>query len=259
MVREGTAEQVAWWIHQSQRVLFFTGAGISTESGIPDFRTPGGLWEKYPSKELTFEKFMESAKYRALHWQFFWEMKKTISSSVPNPAHWAIAELEKRGKLHGVITQNIDDLHQKTGISLENLVQLHGDIRRIHCLSCGREFNIEELSFGIEEFIPPNCQQCNGLLRPGVVFFGETMPPKEIDRAKHRAFTCDLCFSVGSSLIVYPAAHLPFLARQQGAKLIIVNQQPTHGDEMADAVFHGKAGEIINTIWHKYKAVTNTA
>jgi len=241
--------QVADWVNLSQRILFFTGAGISTESGIPDFRSPGGLWEKFDPSLLTYQQFIESEENRILCWKLFYELNEILKDTFPNSAHLFIAEIEKWGKLHGVITQNVDNLHQQAGNSDRLVIELHGTMEKVNCLICKTTYNkeiiIERIKKGEKA---PRCSYCSGILKPGIVLFGEDMPAVEMERAKNRAVTCDLCISIGSSLVVYPAAHIPFVARQQGARLVIINQDDTHADEMADAVLHGQAAQIMKNL-----------
>ena len=244
-----TVDLVAQWVVNSNNIVVFTGAGISTESGIPDFRSPGGLWDRFDPNEFTYQSFLASEENRKIRWQFYQEMYKTFSQARPNPAHLAIAELEKMNKLNAVITQNIDNLHQQAGNSPEKVIEIHGTLEQVKCLNCNSRFNKEQVIARLEKGEEvPRCHDCTGILKPATISFGEAMPQEEMKKAQEQIQQCDLCFSIGSSLVVYPAAQFPLTAKQQGARLVIVNREPTHADPLADAVLHGTAGEIMKKI-----------
>ena len=241
-------ERVAAFIASAKKVVVFTGAGISTESGIPDFRSPGGIWARYDPDEFTYQMFVSSHEIRKKHWKFFEESGLTMQAQ-PNLAHYAIAELEKIGKLDCIITQNVDELHQKAGNSPEKVIQVHGDMSRVKCLSCGRISPMSEARERVrrgEEV--PYCESCGGILKPDGVFFGEPLPAWELSEATTRARNCDLCIVIGSSLVVYPAAFMPQYAVQSGAKLVIINRDPTDLDRSADIRIHESAGETMSKI-----------
>jgi len=249
---EYLCERVADLIVRSRRVVVFTGAGVSTESGIPDFRSQGGIWERYDPDDFTIQKFLESPQTRRLMWRMLSE--EFFKDVKPNPAHYAIAELERLGKLECVITQNVDDLHQRAGNSPERVFELHGNMRWALCLNCGRRYTMEEVRvrLGAGEEIP-DCLECRGILKPAGVFFGEPLPAEELSRATWHSRNCDLFIVVGSTLVVYPAAYMPMYAVQSGAKLVIVNLSPTPMDHLATALLRYKAGEALPKIVDKVK------
>lgn len=256
MGNTATAEQIekaAGLIVHAQRVVIFTGAGVSTESGIPDFRSPGGIWERFDPDEFTYDKFLNRPECRKKFWQLFRD--ETFRTARPNPAHYAIADLERLGKLDCIITQNIDNLHQEAGNSPERVIELHGTMKLAKCLECGKRYPFEQieqlLDHGVET---PRCMECNGLLKSATISFGEPMPVRETEEAQRRASACDLFLVIGSSLVVYPAAHMPRYAVESGAKLIIVNLDPTHLDSYANVLIHGKAGEAMSMVVERVKA-----
>jgi len=246
-------EEAADLIAGSRRVVVFTGAGISTESGIPDFRSPGGIWSKYDPEDFTYQKFVSDPESRRMHWQLIGQGSLTKEAQ-PNPAHLAIAELERIGKLECVITQNVDDLHRKAGNSPDRVFELHGNMKWVRCLDCGVRYPMEEirkwLNTGVEI---PDCQACNGMLKPDGVFFGEAMPERTLTRAIYRSKNCDLFIVIGSTLLVTPASYMPSYAVEYGAKLIIVNLSETPMDRRATVLVHGKAGEIMPRIVERVK------
>jgi NAD-dependent deacetylase len=240
--------RVAEMIAKAGHVVVFTGAGVSTESGIPDFRSPGGLWTRFDQADFTIDRYIASPEARQKHWRFLMD-GGLFKDKGPNAAHRAIAELEALGRLGCVITQNIDNLHQKAGNTPEKIYELHGNMRWIRCLDCGQRFPLEEIlgeSGAAEE--APSCKRCGGILKPDVIFFGEALPAETLEEATRHAACCDLLIVVGSSLVVYPAAALPVYAKQSGAKLVIVNLTPTPADPMADVVINGSAGEVMGRL-----------
>jgi NAD-dependent deacetylase len=234
-------------IAESKRVVAFTGAGLSAESGIPTYRGEGGMWTKYdPNKYANIDYFMENPKY---YWEFFRDVRyPVISKAQPNGAHHALAELEKHGKLKTVITQNIDGLHQ--GAGQENVIELHGNTRRIMCLDCGKEHTMDEAFEMLRTQLPPKCA-CSGALKPDVVFFGESLPMAALDGAGDAALNCDCFLAIGSSLVVMPAAQFPVIAKRNGAKLAIINLGNTPLDDMADVLIEGKAAEVLHSVVHE--------
>jgi NAD-dependent deacetylase len=240
--------RVAEMIAKARDVVVFTGAGVSTESGIPDFRSPGGFWTKFDPEDFTITRFLENPGTRRKQWRFLLSGDLFRDAS-PNRAHQAIAALEAMGKLDCVITQNIDNLHEKAGNDPERVFELHGNMRWIRCLDCGERFPVEEiLERHRTEEDPPPCGGCGGILRPDVVFFGEALPDEPLGEATRRASRCDLLIVIGSSLVVYPAAYMPLYAKQSGAGLVIVNWTPTPADRIADVVIHAAAGEVMERI-----------
>ena len=254
MVTEEQIEKVAQMIIESKYAIILTGAGISTESGIPDFRSPGtGLWTKVDPYEFgTARVFDENPSN---FFELARELAPTLVSARPNPGHKAIAKLQKMGYIKVVITQNIDDLHQRA--HSKNVIEVHGNIRDAYCQRCEKKFPIWKL---VEDFIVhqsiPTCE-CGGLLRPDVVMFGEQ--PHHIPEAFQHAENCDLCLVIGSSLVVMPINMVPQIALNHGAKLIIINHGPaaeTHLDRMATLVIHGKAGEVLPKVLEKIKQLS---
>jgi NAD-dependent deacetylase len=232
-------EEVSSWVRAARSAVFFTGAGISTESGIPDFRSPTGLWTRYDPREMTFQKFVASADVRKLSWQ----MRRELFSRTyePNEGHRAIARLEELGHVRGVVTQNIDRLHQAAGS--RSVLELHGHVTETGCLSCDWTAPTTEVLSWEED--DPRCRDCGGILKPRTISFGQAMPAEAVAEAARWSREADLFFAVGSSLVVYPAAALPAEAVHAGARLVIVNDEPTPYDDVAHAVLRGKAGRIL--------------
>ncbi len=247
-------EEAAELVASAERIVVFTGAGVSTESGIPDFRSPGGIWSRYDPSDFTIQKFLSGREGRRRIWRGLLESGLLTAKAEPNPAHYAVAELERMGKLVCVITQNVDGLHQKAGNSPEKVVELHGNMRWAVCLSCKRRFPLEEVVRRIEEGDEdPHCAECGGILKPDAVFFGEPLPEEALRRAEAAAFSCDLCIVMGSSLVVYPAAFIPQYARRAGAELIIINRDPTPLDPLARVRISAKVGEVMPRIVRRAK------
>ena len=241
-------DAVAQLIIGSKKVIFFTGAGISTESGIPDFRSPGGIWENFNPGDFTYQKFTSNAETRRIWWQLFRE--RGFSSEIrPNAAHHAIAELERMGKLTAVITQNIDNLHQMAGVPEDKVLELHGNIKWTRCLNCGRLHSYDKSMTRLEAGEKVHgCTKCGGILKPGIVFFGEMLSGALFDRAFDLACQADLLIVVGSTLIVYPAAQIPLAALESGTKLVIINLSSTPLDSRACAVIRTKASQAMTRI-----------
>ena len=227
------------------RVVAFTGAGISAESGIPTYRGDEGVWNKYdPAKYAEIGNFLADPAY---YWSFFREVRyPVLRDARPNPAHLALARLEQQGKLSTVITQNIDGLHQEAGS--QRVLELHGNTRRISCLGCGAGYSLNEVHARLGEKFPPDCPACNGVLKPEVVFFGESLPMEVLDDAVSETKGCDLFLVVGSSLVVQPAASLSPLAVENGARLVIINRDPTPLDRMAHLALHEKASDVLGPL-----------
>ncbi len=240
------------WMNAT-RAVAFTGAGISTESGIEDFRSPGGFWTRH--QPVWFEDFLAHEDARRRFWRQRREMIPRMRAAVPNAGHKVLAELEARGRLRGVITQNIDELHQRAGS--RNVLEVHGTALKVHCLSCDKRWSCEEiqarLESGEEEFI---CDACGGFLKSMTVSFGQQLPPDVLMEASRWARECDLFVALGSSLQVYPAAGLPELARKHGATFVIINRDPTPLDDLADLVIHAPIGPSLeNMITHLRLAI----
>lgn len=256
MSQGGTDElldKAASLLAAAKRVVVFTGAGISTESGIPDFRSPGGVWEKYTP--VQYQDFIASEEARREYWRMHSEIYGSVVNARPNAAHLAVAQLDAMGILDCVITQNIDFLHQRAGAPDQKVIEVHGTVKWVDCLKCGLRLDravVQKRLEGGEEV--PRCEVCGGILKPATISFGQAMPEKETSEAISRARRCDLCLTVGSSLVVYPAAQIPECAFQAGAKLIIVNMTRTHLDAYADVVIREKAGTVLTAIVERAKA-----
>jgi NAD-dependent deacetylase len=232
-------------IGDARNIVGFTGAGISTESGIPDFRSPGGIWTKH--KPIPFEAFLSSAEARRETWRRKFATHPTIENATPNAGHRALARLVEHGKMSAVITQNIDGLHQASGVPAETVIELHGNTTYAACLDCGRRYElawVREL-FAVDERLPV-CSDCDGHIKTATISFGQPMPEAEMARARAATLAADLFIVLGSSLVVYPAAGFPVLAKRNGARLVIVNRDPTDQDELADLVIHAEIGATMS-------------
>jgi NAD-dependent deacetylase len=242
---EPAIEQVAQWLASSERAVVLTGAGISTESGIPDFRSPGGVWSKY--RTVYFDEFMASAEARREYWRQKCEMHRDFASATPNAGHQVLARWEAAGRIRGVITQNIDGLHQLAGS--QQVLELHGTARQAGCLDCGARFDIEPLVAQFQSSgAAPNCPQCNGRLKHATISFGQMLPADVLREATRWSREADLMLAIGSSLVVTPAADLPRVANSSGARLVIINRDPTPLDAIADAALRGSIGETLSAI-----------
>lgn len=244
-------KRVAEVLKDSKHCVVLTGAGISAESGIPTFRGSGGLWEKYdPEVVASIDGFMRNPKA-------FWEFAKELilkSKAEPNPAHYAIAELEKMGIVKAVITQNIDMLHQRAGS--KRVLELHGSLRFVDCLKCGRTYEWKEIEKMLEDDVA--CECGSFYLKPRIVFFGEPLPRDVLSEAVEESKRADVFVVVGSSLVVYPASYLPMIAKERGAKLILINAERIELEYLFDVVIHGKAGEILPKIVDEIKKMPST-
>ena len=231
-------------LRTAERAVVFTGAGISTESGIPDFRSPGGIWTKMAP--IDFVDFVRSAEMRREAWRRRFAMEETFAAAQPNDGHRAIARLVARGTASHVITQNIDNLHQQSGVPAEQVIELHGNTRYVRCLECGARAELAPVRAHFDTHgEPPDCMDCGGLLKAATISFGQAMPELEMARAEAATLACDLFLVLGSSLVVYPAAGFPRLAKRNGAKLVIVNREPTEQDDIADLAIHAGIGETM--------------
>ena len=233
-------------IDVAERIVFFTGAGISTESGIPDYRSPGtGLWNKI--KPIEFQDFMASDDVRQESWRRRFASKDTgWDDAKPNRGHRALAKLIANGKASAVITQNVDNLHQESGMPEDRIIELHGNTRYAKCLACGMRFELAELRRQFETLgrVEP-CSKCGGIVKTATISFGQSMPVEAMERAQAVTNACDLFIVVGSSLVVHPAAGFPEYAKHLGAKLAIVNREPTPLDPIADLVLHAEIGPTL--------------
>jgi len=259
-------DKVADLIINSKRVVAFTGAGVSTESGISDFRSPGGIWSKYDPDDFTYQKFVRDSITRKNIWQLM--AKEFMVEADPNQAHYAIAELERLGKLQCVITQNVDNLHQKGGS--KDVIEFHGNLLYARCISCSRQYPLSEAEELIEKGgLPPRCKKCEGILKPDAVFFGEAIPSEALTKSLAEAKKADVMIVAGTSAVVYPAAELPFVAKKGGgfmstsvtepshnvgAIIIEINDEPTQlTGKVSDYLIEGKVGTIIPEVVKELK------
>jgi len=234
------------WIADAERIVVLTGAGISTDSGIPDFRGPQGVWTKNPGAEkmATLQHYMADREVRVRAWRS--RLETFAHQRDPNPGHHAIVELERRGALHTLITQNVDGLHVLAGSSPEKVVEIHGTIRQVVCMECDERAPMERALARVEagEEDPP-CRTCGGILKSATISFGQALVPRDLMRAQVAASECDLMLAVGSTLSVYPVAGVVPAAKRAGARVVIVNAEPTEMDEIADAVLRGSISDIL--------------
>lgn len=246
-----SAEQLAQAIAAARRTVFFTGAGISTESGIPDFRSPGGVWSKM--KPITYQEFTASRAKRREAWDRVFNRTAGWTGAKPNAGHIAVARLIAAGRATSIITQNVDNLHQDAGAPSDKVIELHGNASYAKCLECARRYELESLRSAWEAGEDIVCEICGGLIKTAVISFGQAMPERDMMRATIEALGCDLFVVLGSSLVVYPAASLPVMAHQRGARLIIVNREPTDMDEIADQVFHTEIGPLLGATMERFQ------
>ncbi|MCU1455351.1 MAG: NAD-dependent deacetylase [Acidimicrobiales bacterium] len=242
-------DQVRAWVDAAERIVVLTGAGISTDSGIPDFRGPNGLWTKDPKAERTshIHFYASDPEVRRLSWQQ--RLHHPAWSAAPNAGHLAVVELERRGKLLAVLTQNIDGLHQLAGTDPGLVVEVHGTMREVTCLDCGERADMQRALDRVRagEDDPP-CRTCGGILKSATVSFGQALDPDDLDRAERAARAADLLLAVGTTLTVYPIAGVPPLAHAGGARVVTVNGAPTAYDHAADAVLRGPIGDLLPAI-----------
>ena len=240
-------ERLADLIREARRAVVFTGAGMSTESGIPDFRSPGGVWSKM--RPIYFDEFVSSEERRREAWTRVYSGVLGWTGAKPNAGHYAVARLVARGKVAAVITQNVDNLHQDSGVPTERVIELHGNATYATCLDCGLRHELEVLKqsfLGLGEI--PSCRACGGLVKTATISFGQPMPPVAMARAEAATLAADLFLVLGSSLVVYPAAGFPLLAKDKGARLAIVNREPTEQDQFADVVLHEEIGAVLGDV-----------
>ncbi|MBI4636959.1 MAG: NAD-dependent deacylase [Candidatus Rokubacteria bacterium] len=239
-------ERVRAWIDAAERVVALTGAGISTESGIPDFRGPQGVWTRNPEAEklATLQHYMADPEVRKLAWRS--RLDSPAWRAKPNDGHLALATLERRGKLDTLITQNVDGLHQMAGSSAERVIEIHGTMREANCMACGdrtpMERVLDRVRAGEED---PPCRSCGGILKSATISFGQSLVQADLARAERAARRCDLLLAVGSTLSVFPIAGVVPVAKEAGARVVIVNAAPTQMDDLADAVLRGPIGELL--------------
>ncbi len=240
----GARETLRRLLSEAQRAVVFTGAGISTESGIADFRSSGGIWSRFAP--IDFRDFLASAEARRESWRRRLALEPQFAAATPNRGHRAVARMVARGQVGCVVTQNVDGLHQQSGVPEARLVELHGNTTYAHCLNCANRFDVPPI---LERFAAdgqaPTCNECGGLVKTATISFGQAMPRAAMARAREETLRCDLFLAVGSSLVVYPAAGFPALAKKCGATVVIVNREATEQDAVADVRVQGEIGEIL--------------
>ena len=231
-------------IAEARNVVAFTGAGISTESGIPDYRSPGGIWTKF--RPIEFGEFMSSTEARRETWRRKFASDEVLRKATPNAGHRALARLVEQGRMTAVVTQNIDGLHQASGVPDDKVIELHGNATYATCLECRRRYELEWVReiFAIDERLPL-CTSCGGIIKTATISFGQAMPEAEMERAQEVTLAADLFIVLGSSLVVYPAAGFPIMAKRNGSRLVIVNREPTEQDDLADLVINAEIGSTM--------------
>jgi NAD-dependent deacetylase len=246
MANDQTAiAKVAQFLSESKRAIAFTGAGISTESGIADFRSPGGIWSRY--QPVLYRDFLSSEEARRQYWKMKKEGYRELKTAKPNEGHSALARLEESGKIIAVITQNIDGLHHKAGS--QRVLELHGTSRYCLCLECNAHFDPDDIQKRMEEGIEiPLCEKCGGLLKSATISFGQPLPADVLAEAFDLSMSTDLVLALGSSLVVEPAASIPLQAKNNGARLIIINNTETPLDRLADIVIHNPIGSSLSQV-----------
>ena len=245
MPTSASRQDLARFIADARRLVVFTGAGISTESGIPDFRGPGGVWSRM--KPIYFQDFVTDPEKRREAWSRAFSGRAGWTGREPNAGHHAVARLVAGGKATHVITQNVDNLHQASGVPAEQVIELHGNASYATCLSCGARHELADLRIGFEASGEiPTCRVCGGLVKTATISFGQPMPAGPMARAEAATLDCDAFLVLGSSLVVYPAAGFPLMARRNGARLAIVNREPTDLDAYADLVLHDEIGPALS-------------
>lgn len=237
------AVTLARHIDAANRVVVFTGAGISTESGIPDFRSPGGVWSKM--QPIYYQDFVADREARREGWRRVFERTAGWTGAAPNAGHHAIAKLVDMGKVTSVVTQNVDNLHQDGGVPDDKVIEVHGNASYAKCLNCGKRHEYETLRPRWEADEDITCDFCGGLVKSATISFGQAMPERKMEFAESEALSCDLMIAIGSSLVVYPAANIPLIAKQNGAKYIIINREETEHDIYADMVIHTEIGPLL--------------
>ncbi|MGE0599320.1 MAG: NAD-dependent deacetylase [Dehalococcoidia bacterium] len=249
MQEQETIERVAGWLRESRYTVVLTGAGISTESGIPDFRGPQGVWTRDPEaeKRATIQHYMANRDARVASWQN--RRNSPLMAAEPNAGHLALAELERKGHVHALITQNVDSLHLEAGTSIEKLIEIHGTVRDFVCMGCGERGAIERVMARVEagEDDPP-CRTCGGILKTATISFGQNLVAEDLERAQEVSSMCDVFLAIGTSLTVTPVAYLQRYALQAGAKLAILTAQETPYDQLAGAVLNGQIGDVLPRI-----------
>jgi len=255
----GLIRQAARLIHEARRIVVFTGAGISTESGIPDFRSPGGIWSQYNAEDLTYQKFLSHEKYRKIYWEYDRARYPAMRDALPNDAHKAAVEIERTGRMTALITQNIDGLHQKAGSNPAMIYELHGTVHEIGCLRCHTRWPRQEITdmMDREGIDVPYCERCGGPIKVGTIAFGQSLPTDVLEESFRHAQSCDLFVTIGSSLVVQPANLLPPQAKRSGARLILVNLSETPYDDIMDVILLGAAGSTMKAIMEESRRISS--
>ncbi|MCP4665488.1 MAG: NAD-dependent deacetylase [Deltaproteobacteria bacterium] len=244
---EHQIERFRSMVEACKKGVVFTGAGISTESGIPDFRSPGGIWTKY--RPIEFQDFMASEEMRRESWRRKFATDNLMKKAEPNKGHLAVAKLVQMGKVTSVITQNIDGLHQLSGVADEKVIELHGNATYAACLECRNRYELDVLRAAFEkDETLPICDLCGGIVKTATISFGQSMPVDEMQAAQNETLACDLFIAIGSSLVVYPAAGFPEVAKRNGARLVILNRDPTSFDGIADLVINAEIGPALSVV-----------
>ena len=238
-------DELGRMIADAENIVAFTGAGISTESGIPDFRSPGGIWTKY--KPIYFDDFMASEEMRRESWRRKFATDETMLKAEPNAGHRALAKLVEQGRMTAIVTQNVDGLHQRSGVPDSRIIELHGNTTYASCLDCGHRHELAPIR---KDFLGsgklPMCAKCDGIVKTATISFGQAMPEIQMARAQDETMNCDLFIVLGSSLVVYPAAGFPRIAKRKGARLVIVNRDATDQDDDADLVIRAEIGPTMS-------------
>jgi NAD-dependent deacetylase len=235
------------WVAEAQSVVAFTGAGISTECGVPDFRSPGSPWTR--NRPIPFDAFVSSEAARREAWRRKFAMDDAFAGAQPGRGHRALAHLVALGRMPGIITQNIDGLHQASGVSAGSVVELHGNGTYAACLACERRHDLPPLRDAFERHgADPSCEACGGMVKSATISFGQAMPQSQLRRARELSEACGLFLAIGSSLVVYPAATLPLIAKKAGARLVIINREPTDFDPIADLIVRGDIGDALEPL-----------
>jgi NAD-dependent deacetylase len=237
-------ERLGEMIAEASRIVPFTGAGISTECGIPDFRSPGGLWSR--NRPIPFDEFVASREARDESWRRRFAMETTFAAARPGRGHRALASLYRAGKVPAIVTQNIDNLHQASGVADDHVIELHGNTTYASCIGCGKTYDLAWVKQRFEASgHAPDCEICDEPVKTATISFGQSMPEEAMHRAAELARQCDLFIAIGSSLVVWPAAGFPLMAKNAGARLVIVNNEPTEQDDLADLVIRHDIGETL--------------
>ena len=236
-------ERLGDMIAAASTIIPFTGAGISTECGIPDFRSPGGLWTR--NQPISYDEFVASQEARDEAWRRRFAMEPTFAAAKPGRGHRALASLYRASKVPAVITQNIDNLHQRSGFAPDHVIELHGNTTYARCIGCGLEYDLAWVKQRFDESGAPDCIDCGEPVKTATISFGQAMPEDAMERARGLAQACDLFIAIGSSLVVWPAAGFPMMAKNSGARLVIINREPTDQDDIADLVVRYDIGETL--------------